>query len=295
MSNETTGSSPGARKALGKGLGALLGSRGPVSSEATSSIRQVPVDHILPNPYQPRRSFHPERLGELAASIQENGVVQPILLRPATGGKYEIVAGERRWRAARMAGLTAIPALVQSVSDERLLEVALIENIQREDLNPIETAQAFDQLLREFSLTHEQIAQRTGKDRATITNYLRLLKLAPEVQILLAEDKISMGHARALLGLSAQEQKSLAAKVFAQGLSVRTVERMVQKSKEKSPPALPQPLDPNLRAATQELERALGTRVRVVEGSDGRGRFEIDFYSPDDRERIYNLLVYGRS
>ncbi len=288
------------RKALGRGINALLerGSKPlatPQGGEAPAVVRHVPVDQIHPNPYQPRQTFQAERLNELAASIQANGVVQPVLLRPGIGGRYEIVAGERRWRASRMAGLTTIPALIQNIADERLLEVALVENIQREDLNPIEMAHAFEVLVREFSMTHEQVAARTGKDRTTITNFLRLLKLAPEVQLLVAEEKLSMGHARALLSLSLTDQKVLGARVAAHGLSVRATERLVQKSTEKSPPAIPEAIDPNLRAAIQELERALGTRVRIVEGTDGRGRFEIDYYTADEQERLYNLLVHRGS
>jgi len=283
---------PAKRKALGQGMSALLGGHpADLSAQTSQVVRHIALDHILPNPYQPRRTFHPERLNELAASIQANGIVQPILLRPAPGGKFEIVAGERRWRAARVARLESVPALVQEISNERLLEVALVENIQREDLNPIEMAQAFEQLIREFALTHEQIAQRTGKDRATITNVLRLLKLIPEVQMLVAEGKLTMGHARALIGLSPDNQKALAHKIVTQGLSVRTVEKLVAKSTAPSPPAVPEVLDPNMRAAIDEMKRALGTQVRIVEGTDGRGRIEIDYYSPDDLERIYNHIV----
>ena len=283
---------PAKRKALGQGMSALLGGRpSPPPQFPSQVIRNIDLDHISPNPYQPRRSFHPESLKELAASILVNGVVQPVLLRPAPNGKFEIVAGERRWRAARIARLDSIPAVVQEISNERLLEVALVENIQREDLNPIEMAQAFEQLARVFSLTHEQIAERTGKDRATITNVLRLLKLIPEVQALVAEGKLSMGHARALIGLDPDTQNALAHKIVSQGLSVRAVEKLVAKVSEPAPPAVPEVIDPNMRAAIQEMERALGTRVRIVEGADGKGRLEIEYYSPDDLERIYNHIL----
>lgn len=285
---------PARRKALGQGMSALLGGRPtvvPPAAPPAQGIRKIAVDHILANPFQPRRTFHPESLNELAASIQANGVVQPILVRPAPDGKFEIVAGERRWRASRIAGLETIPAMVEEISNERLLEIALVENIQREDLNPIEMAKAFEQLIQEFSLTHEQIAARTGKDRASITNFLRLLKLTYPVQMLVAEGKLSMGHARALIGLGTREQEDFAARIVAQGMSVRNAEKMVARSKEPESPRPSVPLDPNMRAAVQEMERALGTRVRVIEGAGGKGRVEIDYYSADDLERIYNHIL----
>ena len=284
-------SKPAQRKALGRGISALLEGREPSPTPA-SSVRLIPVDQIQPNPYQPRRAFHPERLNELAASVQANGLVQPVLLRPMADGKFQIVAGERRWRAARIAGLATIPALVEEIPDHRVLEVALVENIQREDLNPIEMAHAFEMLAREFALTHEEIARRTGKDRTTITNFLRLLKLPPEVQQMLAEEKLSMGHARALLALpTAAEQRAAALRITAQGLSVRAAERMVGKGMGKSRGAVGETPDPNTRAAIQEMERALGTRVRIMESAAGRGKIEIEFYSPDDLQRIYSIIV----
>lgn len=282
---------PVKRKALGRGIGALLEGRD-TAPAAASAIRMLPVDHLQPNPYQPRQAFHPDRLNELAASVQANGVVQPILVRPIDGGRFEIVAGERRWRAARIAGLAAVPALVKPVPDNQVLEVALVENIQREDLNPIEMAHAFDMLSHEFGLTHDEIAHRTGKDRSSITNFLRLLKLPPEVQQLLAEEKLSMGHARALLALSSgAEQKAAAMKIVSYGLSVRAAERLAVKSAAKPQEPDREKPDPNTRAAVQEMERALGTRVRIVEHAQGRGRIEIDFYSLDDLNRIYSLIV----
>ncbi len=282
---------PARRRALGRGISALLEGREP-GPALTPSVRMVSVDQIQPNPYQPRRAFHPERLNELAASVQANGLVQPVLLRPTPDGKFQIVAGERRWRAARIAGLATIPALVQEIPEAKVLELTLVENIQREDLNPIETAHAFEQLAREFSLTHEEIARRTGKDRTTVTNFLRLLKLPAEVQQMLAEEKLSMGHARALLALpAAAEQRAAALRITAQGLSVRAAERMVGRALGKSKTALAQTPDPNTRAAIQEMERALGTRVKIVESAAGRGKIEIEFYSQDDLQRIYSIIV----
>jgi ParB family chromosome partitioning protein len=256
----------------------------------------VPIDAIDANPLQPRTVFQAERIRELADSIRANGIIQPLIVR-RKADRYELIAGERRWRAARMAELTTVPVVVQDIADGKLLEVSLIENIQREDLNPIEVAHAYERLAREHGLSHEEIGQRTGKDRATITNMIRLLRLPPEVQLLLAEHRLSMGHARAILGLpDAESQRQLADKAAAEGLSVRQVERMVQKLTETREPGKPENLerakiDPNVRAAIDELEAALGTRVRIVEKGNGRGRIEIDYFSEDDLDRIYQIIV----
>jgi ParB family chromosome partitioning protein len=246
---------------------------------------------------QPRNVFQPDRLVELAQSIEANGIIQPIIVMKK-GDRYQLVAGERRWRAAKLAGLAEVPVVVQDFADDRLLEVTLIENIQREDLNPIEVAHAFDRLGRELKLSHEDIGRRTGKDRTTITNMLRLLKLPGEIQRLLAEHRLSMGHARAILGLPTPEsQVELAEKAAAQGMSVRQVERMVQHmttTREPKPePEEPQQ-DPNVKAAIRELERVLGTRVRIVEKTEQRGRIEVEYYSQEDLQRIY-LQIAGDS
>lgn len=291
------------RKALGKGLSALLPSRPTGSPSIQNPVPaplfpgpSLPINAIKPNPMQPRRVFHPERLEELAASIRANGIIQPLIIRQ-TGDGYQIVAGERRWRAARLAGLEHVPVVIQEVADPKLLEIALIENIQREDLNPIETAQAYDRLVREIGLSHEEIAKRTGKDRTTIVNAIRLLKLPQPIQLLLAEHRISMGHARAILGLqTAEEQIQLAEKVAAQGLSVRQVEALVQEmTSERGPRSSASrrdtPQDPNVRAAVEQLERALGTRVRIVELSEQRGRIEIEYYSQAELDRLYQHIV----
>ncbi len=290
------------RKALGKGLSAFLPgkSASPVDSsqpaDHKSAILQIPIDQIAPNPLQPRSVFQPERLSELAQSIRANGVIQPLIVRRASTG-YQLIAGERRWRAARMAALETVPAVVQDLADERLLEITLIENIQREDLNPIEIAQAFDKMGRDLHLSHEEIGSRTGKDRSTVTNMLRLLRLPDEVQVLLAERRLSMGHARTLLGLPTPEmQNSVAAKIVADGLSVRQVERLVKRMTEpreaKSPEEADQ--DPNIKAAAEELARVLGTRVNIVEKSAQRGRVEIEYYSQEDLQRIYEIIVAER-
>jgi ParB family chromosome partitioning protein len=290
------------RKALGRGLGALLTSRttpkpdpAPAAAPAAPSrgVTRLPITSIDANPLQPRVVFDPTRLQELADSISANGIIQPLVVRPSAD-RYQLVAGERRWRAAKLAGLKDVPAVVESISDEHLLEITLVENIQREDLNPIEVALAFDRLGNELHLSHENIAKRTGKDRTTITNMLRLLRLPVDIQQLVAERRISMGHARAVLGLPNEDlQRQLAEKASSQGLSVRQVERMVQKmTSEREPKAAGDGAsDPNVRAAIQELERALGTRVRITGKPESHGRIELEFYSAEDLDRIYSLIV----
>jgi ParB family chromosome partitioning protein len=297
MNNETDKQ----RKALGRGLSALLPARSAVSTTATAtapaqiqSPAKLPIDTIQPNPLQPRVVFQSERLEELAASIRANGIIQPLIVR-RHAGQYQLVAGERRWRAARMAGLAEVPVVVQEVADPLMLELALIENLQREDLNAIETAHAYERLGRELGLSQEEIGRRTGKDRTSITNTLRLLKLPNEVQLLLAEHRLSMGHARAVLGLpSAEQQIEIAEKAAAQGLSVRQVETLVQEltsDRPKSTARKEQTQDPNVRAAVEELERSLGTRVRLVELSEQRGRIEIEYYSQAELDRLFQQLV----
>lgn len=293
------------RKVLGKGLAALLPQRPPYTSQKDGladetpqthvgrSVVEVPVDEIAPNPAQPRSSFDADKLLELANSIRASGIIQPLLVR-RRGNRFELVAGERRWRAAKMAGLRTVPALVEEVSDERLIEVALIENIQREDLNPIEVATALQRLIQDHRLSHDEVARRTGKDRSTVTNLLRLLKLPEDIQQMVAERRLSMGHARAILGLPAEDlQRRVAEKAASHGLSVRQVERLVRRMTETREPKPADEVaeDPNVRAAVQELERALGTRVRIVARSESRGRIEIEYYSAEDLERIYSLIV----
>ncbi len=290
------------RKALGKGLSSLLPSRAaaqvtaptPVAPAEPPVMNRLPIDQIEPNPNQPRTVFDPARLQELAASIQANGIIQPLIVRKV-GDKYHLIAGERRWRASRLAGLKEVPIVIADVHDDRLLEVALIENIQREDLNPIEVAVAFEKLSNDLGLSHEEIGKRTGKDRTTITNMLRLLRLPGDVQLLLAEKRLSMGHARAILGLPTEElQREVAEKAAAQGLSVRQVEQLVHnmtKAREVKKADEPEPVDPNVKAAIGQLEAALGTRVRILEKAPGKGKIEIDYYSQDDLDRIYAVIT----
>ena len=287
------------RRALGRGISALLPQKQQTvaprgdTAPAPESPRQLPVERIDANPLQPRTTFSAEGLQELSQSIQANGIIQPLVVRKQ-GDRYQLVAGERRLRAAKQAGLRQVPVIVQDIPDDHLLEITLVENIQREDLNPIETALAFERLLNELNLTHEEVARRTGKDRTTITNLLRLLKLPPVVQSLLAEHRVAMGHARAILGVREEDlQIQLAEKTAAEGLSVRQVERLVQKMGAAHEPKMEEPAeqDPNVKAAVHSLEDALGTRVRIVEKSPQRGRIEIEYYSQDDLDRIYQLIV----
>ena len=274
-------------KALGRGLSALLPARPAAAapSEPSSTTQlSVPTDAIVPNQFQPRTVFQPERLEELAASIRANGIIQPLIVR-RQGEAYQIVAGERRLRAAKLAGLKEVPVLVQEVADPQMLELALIENIQREDLNPIEMANAYDRLGKVLHLSQDEIGRRTGKDRTSIANMIRLLRLPKEVQLLLAENRLSTGHARALLTLdSAERQIELAEKAVERGYSVRQMEAAVQGTavdplRPHGGPRREKPQDPNVRAAAEELERALGTRVRIVELSEQRGRIEIEYYN----------------
>ncbi len=290
---------PEPRKALGKGLTALLPTRPPVKSaesqlsDAPGPATEIPIELIDANPHQARRVFRTDKLEELAQSIRSNGIIQPLVVR-RKANRYQLVAGERRWRAAKLAGMTSLPAVIRDIADERLLEITLIENIQREDLNPIETAQAFDRLGKDLHLSHEQIGNRTGKDRTTITNLLRLLNLPADIQELVAERKLSTGHARCIVGLpGADLQREVAEKSVAKGWSVRELERVTQKMMENRQPKHVDEiqLDPNVKAAIQEMERVLGTRVKIVEKAKKGGRIEIEYYSSDDLDRIYSAIV----
>ncbi len=285
------------RRALGRGLSSLLPVREtpPTSHERAQSapIDRIPIDLIDPNPVQPRAAFPAAKLEELAASIKAHGVLQPLLVR-RNGSRYQLVAGERRWRAAKLAGLTELPVVVRDVPDDRLLEITLVENVQREDLNPVELARALERMVTDLGLTHEEIASRTGKDRSTISNFLRLLKLPDDVQQLLAEHRLSMGHARAIVGLPSEAlQRQVAEKAASQGLSVRQVERLVQGiTRPREAKSLQETVEePNVRAAVDDMERVLGTRVRIVSRSDQRGRIEIEYYSAEDLHRLYTIIV----
>jgi len=278
------------RKALGRGLGALL------SSDTTVDLgpeqTEVDLDSIVPGPMQPRTHFDEGSLEGLADSIRIHGIVQPLLVR-RQGDRYELIAGERRWRAARLAGLSRVPVVVKEVPDQDLLEIALIENIQRENLNPIEEAQAYRRLIENVGLTQEALAARVGRDRSYITNYLRLLKLPDDLQQLVVEGRLSTGHARTILGLAHVDlQRKIARQVIDGSLSVRATEHLVRKAVEGSPAKTASVVDPNIRAAETKLRRALGTQVRIVQlRGEGPGKIEISFFSNQDLDRIYNLLL----
>lgn len=236
---------------------------------------------------------------ELTQSIEREGIIQPIIVRKTAPNSYQIIAGERRWRAAKAAGLKQVPVIVRTADDQQVLELAIVENIQREDLNPIELASAFQRMATELGLSHDQIGQKTGKERTTITNSLRLLQLPVELQTMIAAKKLSPGHARALLKFEdAQMQREIAQLCIAEGWSVRQIEEFTRpkavgtKTKTKQPEA---PLDPNVKFALTELERILGTKVRIVESRGGKGRIEIEYYSADDLSRIYDLIVESPS
>ncbi|MBO0857509.1 MAG: ParB/RepB/Spo0J family partition protein [Chloracidobacterium sp.] len=280
------------RRALGRGLSALLSDLEPAPQG--EDLHEVDIDLIDPNPDQPRSRFNEEKLEELAQSIRVNGLVQPLLLRRAANGRYQIVAGERRWRAAQRAGLRKVHSVVRNIPDSKLLELALIENIQREELNPIEEAAAYQRLINNLGLTQDEVAQQVGKDRSSIANYLRLLKLPEEVQKMLEDDLITMGHARALLGLDTKDQiRSLAAEVAEKKLSVRQTEQAVkrltspQSSSERSTASSN---DANIRAAELKMKRFLGSQVRIHLSSNG-GRIEIDFGSANELDRIYSIIM----
>jgi ParB family chromosome partitioning protein len=278
------------RKALGRGLSALL----QTVESATAGLEQVRIDSIDPNPFQPRHAFPENSLAELADSIRVSGVVQPILLRraPSAEGRYQLVVGERRWRAAGIAGLETVPAMVRELTDEDALELALTENLLRQDLNPLEVAHAYQTLLEKFRLSHEQVAERLGINRSSVTNTLRLLRLPPAVQEMISKEEITYGHARALLALDSETaQVRLASRIGKHGLSVRSVENMVA-SRGAKPAAAKSAakLDPNVRAAALELERRLGTRVKI-RGDGRRGSIEIRYFSAQDLSRIYDLIV----
>jgi ParB family chromosome partitioning protein len=280
------------RPALGKGLSALI----PDAPEPRTFPADVDIDRLMPNNFQPRTNVDDARLDELTQSIKSNGVIQPIVVRKV-GDRFQIIAGERRWRAAIKAGLSRVPIVVRDVAagqERSLLEMALIENIQREDLNPIEEALAYRRLSDEFQLRQEDIAAAVGKDRATIANHLRLLKLPDEVRAEVASGRLSMGHARALVALPIEaDQRRLSREIIARNLSVRETESMVKRIAEAGqPPAttVPKPVDVHTRAAEERLRFALGTPVRIVRRGS-RGRIEIDFNSEDELIRIFEQIT----
>jgi ParB family transcriptional regulator, chromosome partitioning protein len=283
------------RRALGKGLDSLLPRAQAPAAPATESEggrpREISLDLIDRNPFQTRTTVNQEQLAELAASIAANGVVQPVLVRPLAGGRFQLIAGERRWRASQIAGKSTVPAILRQVSDEQAMEITIVENLQRTDLNPMEQARAFERLSREFHMTQEQMAQRTGKDRATVANFLRLLKLPPSVQARVESGELTFGHARALLALTgAEEMEKAARRIADHSLSVRQTESLVhelidpsQKAKKGSKPSVP--VDANVRDAQERLQRALGLKV-TIEDRKGRGKVIIEYARLEDFDAL---------
>jgi ParB family chromosome partitioning protein len=277
------------KKVLGKGLGALI----PEINQYDDKNNYVycNVEDIQPNKFQPRKGFDETAIEELVVSIKEKGIIQPLIVRDVGDG-YELIAGERRWRAAKRAGITEVPVIVKKASDTEVLELSLIENIQREDLSCLEEAEAYKQLTKEFTLTQEEVAKRVGKDRSTITNYLRLLKLPLEIRDGLSRDVVTMGHARAFLSLETPvKQREAYRQVLKRGLSVRQTEKMVRGlKKEKKNKPLERDKDIHLDAIKNELIKQFGTQVKIVARKGGRGKIEIEFYSLDDLDRIIETL-----
>ena len=283
-----------ARQSLGRGLGALISEGDRPVVEPSSS--EIDIDLIEPNPDQPRTRFAEDNLNELAASIRVNGIVQPILVRKF-GAKYQIVAGERRWRAAQRAELRRVPVVVRDIADEKMLEIALIENIQRHELNAIEEANAYRKLIDTIGLTQEQVADRVGKDRTIVTTTMRLLKLPDEVQKYIVDGRLSLSHGRALLmSDNAELQRNVASAVIADGLSVRATENAIKRARRSGatdkPETIVRSVDPNVKMAETKLMRKLSTNVKIVSASKGTGgKIEIEYYGTDDLDRIYQLII----
>lgn len=283
------------KPALGRGLGALLGdARGPVTGTG-GAITRLPIEQVHADRANPRKNFDEDGLAELATSLRHQGVLQPVLVRrDVRGGGYRLIAGERRWRAAQMAGLKELPAIVREASDAEAYELALVENVQRADLNPLEEAEAYRRLIEERKWTQEQVADRVGKERSTVANSLRLLTLPTEVKGLLADGDLDMGHARAILGLSKRDEMvSLGRAVVFERLSVRETESRVRSARgpteSKKKKAAPRQ-SPEAKRLVEDLQRRLGTRVRLVERGNGKGTLEVDFFSYEDLERIIGMI-----
>jgi ParB family chromosome partitioning protein len=284
------------KKALGKGLKALIGEPEAFATYDSSSWQHIMVDEIEPNPLQPRDDFDEAKMAELVSSIKAHGVLQPIIVRRA-GDKYQIIAGERRWRAAQTLNIMSIPAIIRDATDQDMLKIALIENLQRENLNPIEEAHAYTTLIERHDLTQEALADHLGKDRSTIANIMRLLGLPTDIQAHVSRGTISMGHARALLSLPDQSaQRELCQLILDEGLSVRQVENLVKKPsamRKRRVKSRTVPKDPDIRRLEEDLQRALGTKVKI-RTTGKRGKIEIEFYSPDEFEAIVGKLLEER-
>jgi ParB family chromosome partitioning protein len=287
------------RRALGKGLDSLLPrvqAPAPTTESEGGKPREIPLEQIDRNPFQTRSHVTEEQLAELAASISSNGVVQPILVRPLPNGRFQLIAGERRWRASQLAGKTTIPAILRQVSDEQAMEITIVENLQRADLNAMEQARAFERLSREFHMTQEQMALRTGKDRATVANFLRLLRLPSTVQTRVESGELSFGHARTLLAFEhAEEMEKAAQRIIGLSLSVRQTETYVQgllhpERAARKDPKPEQPIDPNVREVQERLQRALGLKVSI-EDHKGRGKVIIEYAKLEDFDTLLENLA----
>ncbi len=282
------------KKGLGRNLNALLGGARPTTivaktTETDGRLRQLPIEHLQPGKYQPRQVMEPEALQELANSISTQGIIQPIVVRPLNNKRFEIIAGERRWRAAQLAQLSEVPVVIREIGDDVAILLALIENIQREDLNPMEEARALHRLQEEFDLTHQKIAEAVGKSRATVTNLLRLMSLNHDVKLMLEHGDIEMGHARALLALDEADQVSIAKTVEAKGLSVRETERLVRQIQEGDTESATKTLkqeDPDIRNLQDDLSEKLCAKVNIQHKSSGKGKLVITYHSVDELEGI---------
>ncbi len=281
--------------ALGKGLGALIPEReGAIGIESyREGVLELDINTILPNEYQPRRIFKDSTLQELALSIKEKGVIQPVIVRRGDDGLFRLIAGERRLRAAKLAGLKKLPAIVKDVAPAETIELALIENIQREELNPLETAEAFQRLIKDFNLTHDDLARKVSKDRATITNYLRILKLPSEIKSWIAEGSLSIGHAKAILQIeNTQTQIDVARRIIKKGLSVREAEALSKRAvSHATRPKAHLWKDPQIASLEEKLMHSLGTKVRLIHKGKRGGRIEIEYYSLDELDRLLEILM----
>ncbi|MDY6927063.1 MAG: ParB/RepB/Spo0J family partition protein [Pseudomonadota bacterium] len=286
------------RRGLGRGLDALLATSqsasrsedGEAVTSQNSELRKLPIEFLQPGKYQPRKDMSPEALEELASSIRSQGVIQPIVVRLVSTDKYEIIAGERRWRAAQLAQLDVIPCLIKDVPDEAAVAIALIENIQREDLNAMEEAQALDRLMNEFDLTHQEVAEAVGKSRTTITNLLRLNNLNDDVKLLVEHGDIEMGHARALLALEGESQSDAAQIVSGKALTVRDTEKLVRKILEPAEPKPPKEIDPDVKSLVNKLSDNLGAKVSIDHNAKGKGKLVINFNDLDQLDGILSRI-----
>ncbi len=284
------------RTALGQGLSALIPVDEPDGSKnAQTDVAHIPIDSLVPNPFQPRRLFSQESLSDLSNSIKEIGVIQPLIVRSKDNDRYEIVAGERRWRAAKMAGFSSVPVVVREVSDAESLEIALIENLQRENLNPLDTAQGYETLIQKFAYTHENLALRIGKDRSNITNHLRLLKLPDSIKDDLRNERLSMGHARTLLAVDhLPTQLNLSRRIVRRKLTVRELERIISNLRKKQAAIheSAKAVDPELADLQKGLSRFFSTKVILKKHNNNSGKLEFHFHSAEELDRLLSLLGY---